>query len=191
MVASTCFWWKRERLAYVPKPLGYPRIFLPTHVYKPLPGSFPYTFEVSQHAVITEDTSPKAEKYWINICYPDFEAEIQLTYKPVKNNPSLLREYCADAYKLTAKHQVKATAIQEERLQTKQGYPVIMAELSGEVPSQVQFYTTDMKHHFLRGALYFNTATQNDYLAPVIAFIKEDIMHLIKTLEWKLEVMER
>ena len=60
-----------------------------------------------------------------------------------------------------------------------------MAELSGQVPSQVQFYTTDMAQHFLRGALYFNTATQNDYLAPVIAFIKEDIIHMIQTLEWK------
>lgn len=179
------FWWKFKQPIYVPKPLGYPRITLPPQAYKPLSGSLPYTFEVSQHAVITQDTSSKAEQYWINIRYPAFEAEIQLTYKPVKNNLQLLREYCANAYKLTAKHQVKATSIQEKSLQTKQGCPAILIDLSGEVPSQVQFYTTDMKHHFLRGALYFNTATQNDYLAPVIAFIRADIVHLIQTLEWK------
>mmetsp|Transcript_2778 Transcript_2778/g.6199 ORF Transcript_2778/g.6199 Transcript_2778/m.6199 type:complete len:92 (+) Transcript_2778:4114-4389(+) len=90
-----------------------------------------------------------------------------------------------DAYKLTSKHQIKASAIQEKSFTTQRGYRVIMAELSGQVPSQVQFYTTDMAYHFLRGALYFNTASQNDYLEPIISFIKEDIMHLLQTLEWK------
>lgn len=176
-----------EQATYVPKPPGYPRIVLPPHAYTSLQGSFPYTFEVSQHAIVTQDTSPNAESYWINICYPAFEAKIQLTYKPVKNNPQLLREYCTDAYKLTAKHQIKASSIQEKSLKSKQGHTAIMAELRGEVPSQVQFYTTDMAHHFLRGALYFNTATQNDYLAPIIDFIREDIIHLIQTLTWKNE----
>ena len=62
---------------------------------------------------------------------------------------------------------------------------VVMALLSGQVPSQVQFYVTDTKQHFLRGALYFTTATQNEYLAPIIAFIQEDILHLLHTLAWK------
>ena len=188
LLTATCsisLWWLLRHETYVPKPQGYPRIVLPAHAYTPLKGTFPYTFEVSQHAVVTKDTSPRAEQYWINIRYPAFEAAIQLTYKPVKKNPRLLREYCSDAYKLTAKHQIKASSIQEKSFKTRQGHPVIMAELSGQVPSQVQFYTTDMAQHFLRGALYFNTATQNDYLAPVIAFIKEDIIHMIQTLEWK------
>jgi hypothetical protein len=60
-----------------------------------------------------------------------------------------------------------------------------MAELSGQVPSQVQFYTTDMAHHFLRGALYFNTASQNDCLKPIITFVREDILPMLHTLAWK------
>jgi len=183
--AGTLLYRQLRPETYLPKPLGYPRIVLPSHEYSLLKGTYPYTFEVSRHAVVVQDTSPNAELYWITIRYPAFEAEIQLTYKPVKNSPQLLREYCTDAYKLTAKHQVKASAIQEKSFKTREGHAAIMAELSGEVPSQVQFYTTDMAHHFLRGALYFNTATQNDYLAPVIAFIREDIIHLIHTLTWK------
>lgn len=182
---SISLWFLLSKETYVPKPPGYPRIVLPTHEYTSLPGYFPYTFEVSKHAVVTQDTSPRAEKYWINIHYPAFEADIQVTYKPVKNSPKLLRAYCSDAYKLTAKHQIKASAIQERSFQTRQGHTVIMAELSGQVPSQVQFYTTDRAHHFLRGALYFNTASQNDYLEPVIAFIREDIIHMLHTLEWQ------
>jgi gliding motility-associated lipoprotein GldD len=184
-VLSASLWFLLRKETYVPKPPGYPRIVLPAHAYIPLPGSFPYTFEVSKHAVVTQDTSPKAEKYWINIHYPSFEADIQLTYKPVMNSPKLLRAYCSDAYKLTTKHQIKASAIQEKSFKTRQGHTVIMAELSGQVPSQVQFYITDKKHHFLRGALYFNTASQNDYLEPIIAFIKQDITHMLHTLVWK------
>ena len=178
-------YWQLSQETYLPKPPGYPRIILPKHEYKTFKGSFPYSFEVSEHAIVTKDTSGHTEPYWINIQYPAFKAEIQVTYKPVKNNTRLLREYFSDAYKLTAKHQIKASSIQEKGLKTAQGHPAILAELSGEVPSQAQFYTSDMTHHFLRGALYFNTATQNDYLAPVISFIKEDIIHLIHTLTWK------
>ena len=176
--------WPRQK-TYVPKPKGYPRIVLPEHVYVPLSGDFPYLFEVSQHAVVTPDNSPRAEKYWLNIHYPAFEADIQLTYKPVKGQDRLLREYFDDAFKLTAKHQVKASAIQEHLVKTSQGHIAVVAELEGQVPSQMQFHTTDTTHHFLRGALYFNTATQNDYLSPIIDFIKQDILHLLHTLRWK------
>ena len=51
--------------------------------------------------------------------------------------------------------------------------------------SPYQFFVTDSSSHFLRGALYFNITPNNDSLAPVIDFIKEDIEHLILSLRWK------
>lgn len=170
---------------YVPKPYGYNQILLPPHEYNLLPDSFPYSFEFSRHATLVACTSSMAEKYWITIHYPTFMADIQLTYKPVKNDLRLLREYLQDAYKLTAKHQIRAHAIEEYVLQTPTGHTAMIAELSGQVPSQCQFYTTDSVNHFLRGALYFSTASQNDSLAPIIEFIKKDIIHMLYTLEWK------
>jgi len=56
--------------------------------------------------------------------------------------------------------------------------------LEGEVPSQFQFHVSDSTQHFMRGALYFKTATQNDSLAPVIDYLKRDIIHLLSTLRW-------
>jgi len=41
---------------------------------------------------------------------------------------------------------------------------------------------TDSTTHFLRGALYFNTALKNDSLAPVIEYIKIDLAQLINTV---------
>ena len=171
--------------SYVPKPIGYNRILLPDHEYKSLPDTFPYSFEFSKHATLVKDSSWMAERYWINIHYPIFTADIQLTHKAIKHNPRLLREYLNDAYKLTAKHQIKAYAIDKSILKTKRGHTAVLAALSGQVPSQFQFYTTDSTKHFLRGALYFRTALHNDSLAPVIDFIQQDIMHMLHTLEWK------
>ncbi len=170
--------------AYVPKPRGFNRIDLPEHSYVSLPDTFPYQFEYASTAVIKKDTSPFAERYWISIYYPEFNADVQLTYKPVKNSEKLLREYLDDSYKLTAKHQVKAYSIEEKILKTPTGKSVSVAELSGEVPSQFQFHVTDSARHFLRGALYFRTATKNDSLAPVINFIKVDMAHMLNTLVW-------
>lgn len=169
---------------YLPKPKGYNRIELPPHQFVSLPDSLPYDFEYSSHSKLYRDSSWIAERYWTELVYPQFDASIELTYKPLFRSDTLLRHYFETAYRLTSKHQIKAYAIDEAVLPLPNGDAAVLAELSGEVPSQFQFYTTDSTMHFLRGALYFKTATQNDSLKPVIDYIKQDIIHLLKTLEW-------
>lgn len=186
-IFTVCFLYYKlyHKADYLPKPYGYNYILLPTHTYQSLPDSFPYNFEFSKHAIVVPDTSPTTEPYWINIHYPTFKADIQITYKPVKNNTKLLKSYLRDAYRLTTKHQVRAYAIEEDIVEMPQGITATVVTLSGQVPTQFQFYTTDSVNHFLRGALYFHTALENDSLAPIIDFIKEDIMHMLYTLEWR------
>ena len=169
---------------YSPKPKGYNRIELPTREYLSLPDSLPYTFEYSKHAQLTRDDSWISEKYWINIYYTELDAQIEITYKPVENNKKVLSEYIASAFKLTSKHNVKAYAIDEAVVNLESGWRATIMELEGEVPSPFQFHITDSTKHFLRGALYFKTATKNDSLAPVITYVKEDIIHMLNSLEW-------
>ncbi len=172
---------------YVPKPNGFNRIDLPEHAYVSLPDTFPYHFEYSRQAKLYPDTSYNAEPYWLNIYYPDYAANIQLTYKAVNNDRDRLESLLEDSYQLTANHQIKASSINEAVVGTPSGKKALVAELTGEVPSQFQFYITDSTQHFLRGALYFRTATANDSLAPVIEYIKADMVHLLNTLEWEGE----
>ena len=169
---------------YLPKPLGYNRLDLPEHTYQSLPDTLPYTFEYSRHARLLRDTSVIHEKFWIEIYYPSIKSNIHITYKPLNNNIKLLKEFMDDAYTLTAKHQIKAYAINEVITVTPSGKTAVIAELEGEVPSQFQFTVTDSAENFLRGALYFNTKVQNDSLAPAIEYMKRDMMHIINTLEW-------
>jgi gliding motility-associated lipoprotein GldD len=172
---------------YLPKPLGYNRIDLPIQEYKALPDSLPYFFEYSQHAQLLEDTSAIRQRYWIEIYYPTLKANVHITYLPLNNNKQLLKEFLNDAYTLTAKHQIKAYAIDEAITQTPNGLTAVIAELDGEVPSQFQFTMTDSTQNFMRGALYFNTKVNNDSLQPAIEFMKKEIMHMINTTQWKVK----
>ncbi|MCC5937691.1 MAG: gliding motility lipoprotein GldD [Lunatimonas sp.] len=169
---------------YLPKPKGYNRIDLPDPAFLPLEGNLPYQFEYSRHAQVEPDSFNPEEKSWINLHYPQWDARVHLTYKSLDGQRATLKAYLDDAISLTSKHQVKAYGIDEMVVRNPAGYTGLVAELSGEVPTQFQFFVTDSTSHFLRGALYFNTAVKNDSLAPIIEYIKSDVMHLINTLDF-------
>ncbi|WP_420388550.1 gliding motility lipoprotein GldD [Roseivirga sp.] len=170
---------------YLPKPKGYNRIDLPEPRYQILPDTFPYKFQFSDHSVLSRDSSKNAERYWVNLNYPQFDAVVQITYKNLvdpRNKPEVLLN---EAFELAMKHKVKAYGIEESLVRIPNGQVASVTELEGEVPTQFQFFTSDSTRHFFRGALYFNTATKNDSLAPVIEYIKKDMMHLLNSFEWK------
>jgi gliding motility-associated lipoprotein GldD len=171
--------------SYVPRPKGYNRINLPPHTYQPLSEPHPYRFMYSKHAVVLPDTFADAEPHWIFVHYPALHANVQLTYKAVRNDPNRLKGFIDDAYKLAGKHQIRASSIQEQSLLTRSGRTVTLFRLEGDVPSPFQFYTTDTTRHFLRGAIYFPTATKNDSLAPVIEYLRQDVMRMLNTLQWQ------
>ena len=170
---------------YTPKPKGYNRILLPDTVYRPLPDTLPYQFQYSSSATLMKDTSWIRERHWVEIYYPTLKANVHITYKKLMNNEQLLKEFLNDAYVLTAKHQIKANAINETIVTRKDRKVAIIAEIEGEVPSQFQFTMTDSTKNFLRGALYFNTKVQNDSLKPAIDFMKKEMMRIVNTLEFK------
>jgi gliding motility-associated lipoprotein GldD len=113
------------------------------------------------------------------------KANIHITYKKLNNKEEFLKSLLNDSYNLTSKQQIKASAIDELITVTPSGKTAVIAEIAGEVPTQLQFTMTDSSKNFLRGALYFNTKVQNDSLAPAIDFMKKETLHFINTLQWK------
>ncbi len=184
-VALSALWLLSCTTQYQPKPHGFNRLVLPDHAYQASPDTLPYRFEYSRHARLLKDTSWIRDRHWVEIYYPELQATIHVTYKAVNHSEKLLREYFQDAYVLTAKHQVKAYAIDESIVRTPSGKTAVIAELDGEVPSQFQFTMTDSANHFLRAAVYFNVRVQNDSLRPAIDYLKRDAMQLINTLSWR------
>lgn len=169
---------------WLPKPTGYNKIDLPAHSYQSLSSGYPYRLDYPLASQVEPDSFNLAEKSWINLNYPAFGAKVHLTYKKIGADAADFEKLSNDAFKLTAKHQIKAYGIEEGVLLTPNGYTAVVAELSGEVPTQFQFFVTDSTEHFLRGALYFNTAMKNDSLAPIIEFIKIDMTHLMNSVEF-------
>lgn len=170
--------------AWLPKPPGYNKIDLPNHRYDKLIGDYPYELDFSTASQVEPDSFNLSERAWINLNYKDFGAKVHLTYKKIDGKNTKFEVLSNDAFKLTAKHQIKAYGIEEGILVTPNGYTAVVAELSGEVPTQFQFFVTDSTDHFLRGALYFNTAMKNDSLAPVIEYIKIDMTHLMNSIKF-------
>jgi gliding motility-associated lipoprotein GldD len=190
--ATTLLWLALAWLAascggsYTPKPRGFNRIDLPKQSYQLLDApDLPYHFEYSDQAVLSPDTTGFTGDHWVDLRYPIFGASVQLTYYPLLRNQALFYELLEDAYTLTNKHQIKASAIDRVAVANSFGNQGLLFLLKGEVPSQVQFLVTDSTDHFLRGALYFKMADKNDSLAPVIQFIQQDIVHMVQTTRWK------
>ncbi len=176
----------------VPKPRGYFRIDIPEAAYQTLAMSreagamreTPYSFEYSAYAVAVPRQEP-GERYWVDIVYPQYNAQIHCSYKPVKGQLRMLSD---DAQDFVYKHAGKATAIPEQGFVNEEERIFgVYYELQGNTASPVQFYLTDSTRHFFRGALYFNCAPNQDSLAPVIDFIREDVRHMMETFEWTKE----
>ena len=184
---------EQKQISDVPRPKGYNRIDMPDPAYLPLEAGHPYQFEVSKFATVIPDTVSignkkeifKAEPHWIYLYYPRWDAFIQITYKSLGGDKQKMRALINDAFALAYKHQGKAAGIHDYVMTTPSGRKAGLIELNGEVATSLQFFTTDSTKHFLRGAIYVKTATQNDSLAPIIRFLKQDALHLIQTLSWK------
>ncbi|MFW6327801.1 MAG: gliding motility lipoprotein GldD [Bacteroidota bacterium] len=170
--------------SYTPKPKGYVRIDLPAKEYKKFnPDNCPFSFEHPEYTKVEPDERSASEPCWYNITSKEYQASIHMSYKPVSGNlPKLLEDTRAFVYK----HAMKADDIEEKliRFEEKKVHGIVY-DIKGNAASSVQFFVTDSTRHFMRGALYFYTQPNYDSLAPVIHFFREDIIHLMKTFEWK------
>lgn len=165
---------------YVPKPHGYFRIDLPEQTYRATSiGSCPVVVELPEAAEVQQ----RGEEDWYDLSYPALGARIHCSYKPVSGN---LRELSDDAQEFVFKHAGIASSIPEQGYEDSERKVYgVFYELRGNTASPCQFYLTDSVHHFFRGALYFDCIPNQDSLAPVVAYLIEDVRHMIETLTWQ------
>ena len=169
--------------SYTPKPEGYLRVDYPEKSYHLYSDQEFFEFEIPDYAVVEIDSGARGNEGWINVAVPQLNGKIHLSYKTVNND---LTAYITDCRELVYKHTVKALEIEETPFIHRDHKRFGMVyDLKGDVASAVQFFITDSTTHFLRGSLYFNIRPNRDSLNPVIDFLREDIMHLIETTQWK------
>lgn len=177
-----------EEEAYIPKPRGYFRVYLPGKKYvrfdKP---DYPYAFEYPVYGTIEKDTLFFDEKtenpWWINVNFSTLGGKIYLSYKQIGPNQNLAK-LLEDSYQMSHYHTKRADYINEPEFHTANDVHGIYYDVGGNAASALQFYATDSLKHFLRGALYFDTTPNADSLKPVNQFLRKDIEHLVQTLQW-------
>jgi len=177
--------WAACESDYSPKPRGYFRIDLPPHTYVLSQTGCPFQFEQPSYAVLLKDQDKNAQDCWLNLDFPEFNARLHLSYFAINSQTSFdqLRE---DARTFAFKHSSKATAIDQKKIALPaQRVYGLRYFINGNTASNFQFFASDSSQHYLRGALYFNEKPKVDSIQPVLDFIKEDVEHLISTLQWK------
>jgi gliding motility-associated lipoprotein GldD len=173
---------------YTPKPRGYFRIDLPERIYADFRSDYcPCTFTYPAYGAIERKTSFFDEKpdhpCWMNIDMPYFNGKLHMSYMEIRPGDKLER-VINDSYKYAFKHSIKADFIDETTISEEDLYAVLF-DIGGNVASSVQFFATDSSEHYLRGSLYFNEQPNADSLQPVIDFIRDDILALMRSIEWE------
>jgi gliding motility-associated lipoprotein GldD len=172
---------------YTAKPKGYFKIDFPEKKYQLFqqPG-YPYSFEYPIYANVVKDSSFFGEAtenpWWINIDFPQFNGKVHISYKTI--GPNKFDKLVNDAYTMTNKHTSKAYSIKDSLMETPNGVHGIFFRVGGNVATANQFFLTDTTQHFLRGALYFDAAPNEDSLGTVNAFLQQDLQHMINTFKW-------
>ena len=168
---------------FSPKPRGFFRIDLPEHSYRKLDLKCGASMDVPSYARVELRDSVRTDTCWFNVSFPRLNAKLYFTYLPVGNNFETLVE---ESYGFAAKHEMKASGMKRTQFTDDENRLYgILYDIEGEAASQVQFFLTDSTNHFLRASLYFNHKPNPDSIAPVLAFLRQDILHMAESVRWR------
>lgn len=166
----------------MPKPAGFPRIDRSnneTNTFSSLAFSFYYPASVKIEEVKKEGTAG----LWFNMNYPQYDATIYCTYLPVDGTN--VAQFLDESYRSAYGHVSKADGILQTQYENSLHHTVgVLYDIKGSVASPIQFYITDSVSNFFRGSLYFNHAVKPDSVAPIVQYIREDIVSMMETLKW-------
>jgi gliding motility-associated lipoprotein GldD len=173
---------------YTPKRKGYFKIDFPEKSYRMFDhAGYPYTFEYPVYANVIKDSSffneATENPWWINVDFPQFRGRFYISYKEVGVNK--FDKLVNDAFTMTNKHSAKAYSIDDSLIATPNNVHGIFFKVGGNVATANQFFVSDSTKHFLRGALYFDAAPNEDSLGIVNNFLLEDMRHMINTFKWR------
>lgn len=165
--------------SYTPKPSGYPRIDFPEKSTFLSESHCPFTFQQPQYTSLNFHNE---DKFWFDLNFESLGGTLHMSYKSLNKD---LYNFTEDSRDLAYKHAQKAEAISEQQFinDSLNVYGMVYT-FQGSTATPIQFYLTDSTEHFVRGALYFNTAL-NDSIIPISEFIKDDIYSIIESWRWE------
>jgi gliding motility-associated lipoprotein GldD len=118
------------------------------------------------------------------LSYPAFGAKIYCSFLAIQ--PSTLGVAMEESHRLVARQSQNAHSITEQTYNNpeKQVYAYVY-QLDGASVSPIQFTLTDSMSNFFRGSLLYDRRPNGDSIAPVTHYLKNDIIELIQSFNWK------
>ena len=171
---------------FLPKQSAYLRLDYPKPEYKLINDKdFPFFFEANTRLSEISDIDINLRSIDFIINYNQLNAQINFQYKNV-NSSEKLKAYILDLKRTIETHSMMANSvkIKDYSLKEKNIFGRIF-DLSGNVASPYQFYLTDSINNIISGLVYFNIKPNYDSILPAINYIKNDIIHLIESFDWK------
>ncbi|PSR13472.1 MAG: hypothetical protein DA408_10740 [Bacteroidetes bacterium] len=175
---------------FSPKPRSFPRVVYPEKTYQGFYENFcHFSFEYPTYTQILQDTAffegTPPHDCWFDLYYPAFDGRVHFTYVPLGKGGENLDKLRQEAFNMADWHNKRANYIDELVIQTEHGVGGMAFDIDGPAASPFQFFLTDSTENYVRGALYFNTQVRVDSMAPIVDFVRTDILHLIETFQWQ------
>lgn len=182
---------EEERLPF-PKPRTYPKVDYPTRNYVSFDKDYcAFSFEYPDYMTFERDSiliNQKAKHpCWFILQVPSLNGSVHFTYTDIggTNTEDNLLKVIQDSYTLTEKHNIKATGrVETPFTDEERDLFGITYQVEGNVASPYHFVVTDSMQHAVWASLYFNSQPNADSLAPIAAFVQEDLEHIINTIHW-------
>ncbi|MDA0779367.1 MAG: gliding motility lipoprotein GldD [Bacteroidetes bacterium] len=161
-----------------PKPKAQLALKYPIPQYNQISNNCRYTFEHNQLA-----TPKTLSACGITLEYTSLHATLYLTYFDLTKFS--LDTLLLDLDKRLTMFGKQAIQVDESAFENKtQNVVGSCITIVGNSPSNVHFFGTDTRKHYLTGSLLFEASPNYDSLAPAIAYIKNDVQRLLETLQW-------
>jgi len=167
-----------------PRPMGYPRIDLPSEVsYDTYQSEIcPFNFEYPEYGEISAE---REDSCWVDIYFPPFDCKWHITYRNIEQSGKPRFVHQEEHRGLVYQHSKQASNIRNTEMSYDQGYGTLY-EIYGNVGTPAQFFYSDsLDQHLVMTSFYFNTATKNDSLLPVINYMKKELQHMIQSIDWE------
>ena len=175
----------------VPKPRSYPRVYYPERAYERVTTDYcdfsfdaPATASLVREELFFDRVPP--DSCWFDLrLAPELNGAIHFSYYPIDSRETF-EQVRDEAFELVGVHNDRASMIEEVAIHREAaGVHGVAFDIAGPAASPFQFFLTDSTDNFLRGALYFDTVINPDSIAPVVAYVKEDIFRLVESFAWE------
>jgi len=166
----------------LPKQKGFLRIDFEEPSYSLLNDKeIPFEFYYNSTSVIVNQISSKTLK----LNYEKLGMSLDLSINKLYDNGEFL-SYLSDFNLLLDSHTKKSNGflLKEYENINYLTYGKIY-EFRGNVASPIQFYITDSTSNFISGSINLKFKSNYDSIFPSIQYIKDDILFLFQSINWK------